>query len=52
MDEAAKVLRAIGLPDGFSSSAAEVYRRVVAAVGKAGEAESAAAVEAVRRPEG
>lgn len=52
MDEAAKVLRAIGLPDGFSSSAAEVYRRVVAVVGKAGEAESAAAVEAVRRPKG
>jgi len=52
MDEAAKVLRAIGLPDGFSSSAAEVYRRVAAVVGKAGGPESATAVEAVRRPEG
>jgi hypothetical protein len=52
MDEAAKVLRAIGLPDGFSSSAADVYRRVAAAVGKAGEPDSAAAVGAVRRPVG
>lgn len=52
MDEAAKVLRAIGLPDGFSSSAAEVYRRVAAGLGQARGAESARAVEAVRRPDG
>src|SRR4030095_497603 len=36
MDEAAKVLRAIGLPDGFSSSAAEVYRRGGCAGGEGG----------------
>lgn len=51
MDEAAKFLRAIGLPDGFPSSAAEVYRRVAAVVGKAGEPQGATAVDAVRRPE-
>jgi 3-hydroxyisobutyrate dehydrogenase-like beta-hydroxyacid dehydrogenase len=52
MDEAAKVLRAIGLPDGFSSSAAEVYRRVAAVVGKASDPDRVTAVEAVRRPGG
>jgi len=52
MDEAAKVLRAIGLPDGFSSSAAEVYRRVAAVVGNASDPDSTTAVEAVRRPAG
>jgi 3-hydroxyisobutyrate dehydrogenase-like beta-hydroxyacid dehydrogenase len=52
MDEAAKVLRALGLPDGFSSSAAEVYRQLAAVVRKAGDLDSATAVEAVRRPTG
>jgi 3-hydroxyisobutyrate dehydrogenase-like beta-hydroxyacid dehydrogenase len=49
MDEAAKVLRAAGLPDGFSGAAADVYSRIAAFVPRGTGFEVSLVLEALRR---
>lgn len=51
MQEAAATMAAAGVPDGFSAAAAEVYRRIEAAIGRGEHTdEPGAVIDAVGRP--
>jgi 3-hydroxyisobutyrate dehydrogenase-like beta-hydroxyacid dehydrogenase len=52
MEEAAAAFAEIGLPDGYSSAAAEVYRRVAASVERSNPPDTEAVVTAVRPKHG